>query len=69
MMETSTKYNRYAARIPKDVINVWSLKMSSVRAPGKYLSLIFCFPDFNRFSPTPAKIESPTMRHVPFGKE
>ena len=42
--------------------------MSSVRAPGKYLTLTLCFPGDNQFSSFSANIESPTMRHVPFGK-
>ena len=42
--------------------------MLSVRAHGKYLTLTLCFPDDNRFSPIPANIEFPTMKHVPFGK-
>ena len=42
--------------------------MSPVQAPTKYLTLTLCFPVDNRFSFIPANIESPTMRHVPFGK-
>ena len=42
--------------------------MLSVRASGKHLTLTLCFPSDNRFSPIPANIESPTVRHVPSGK-
>ena len=42
--------------------------MSSVRAPGKYLTLTLCFPVFNRSLSVSPNIESPTMRHVPLGK-
>ena len=42
--------------------------MSSERVPGKYLTFTLCFSVFTRYSSIPAKIKSPTMRHVPFGK-
>ena len=42
--------------------------MSPVQAPRKYLTLALRFPVDSRFSFIPANIESPTMRHGPFGK-
>ena len=62
VLDSNNTYTNWTFFI--DAINVWSLNMSSLRAPGKYLTLIFCFPDFNRFSHVPAKIESPTCLNL-----